>query len=397
MASVSKRQWKKPDGSTGQGWQVRYTDPATGKRPGKMFDLKKDADAYLRKVQREIEDGVHTAPAESPYIRDLAAEFVKDAEQRLADGRIGRARYEKLALVARKNVIPALGGVRIRDLKHPEVRQLYDGLVANGFTPYRARDRLIDVRQVEAFAVRRGYTKTTPIADVLEELRGMRRPVIRTLGVEEVRRILEVAAGHRHWTRGRAAALINTMVHLAACCGLRRGEILGLTGDAIDVERRLIHVRHNLTNWDELKGPKTEAGVRTVPMPAQLAAILTDWIARHYRDDPRGLLFRTPTGRMIFPALVRQMWVKLLKDAGLENEGDAHHFHALRHFAASWMIENAMPLPEVAKLMGHSRVDMTMSVYAHALKNPQARHSEMQRMTDAIVPNRLTHSGRIAA
>ncbi|MCT8003294.1 site-specific integrase [Sphingomonas sanguinis] len=397
MASVSKRRWTKPDGTTGERWQVRYVDPATGRRPAKVFELKKDADAFKRKVEREIEDGVHTAAADSPKVETVADEFMADAARRLKDGRIGRSRFDKLELIVRRNVKPSLGHLSIRDLTHDHVRSLYDGLVRDGFTPFRARDRLIDIRQVEAFALRRRYTKTQPVADVLEELRGMSRPVIRTFEVEEVQHLLQVAGAHRHWMRGRAAALCNLMVNLAACCGLRRGEILGLTIANVDIERRIIQVRHNLTTYDELKGPKTTAGVRDVPMPRHVAALLEKWAAEHMRPDPRGLLFRTPTGNQIFPALVNQMWNKLLKDAGLDHETNGFHFHALRHFAASWMIENNLPLPEVAKLMGHSRVDMTMQVYAHALRNADARHAEMQRMADAIVPNLLTHEGRMAA
>ena len=50
--------------------------------------------------------------------------------------------------------------------------------------------------------------------------------------------------------------------------------------------------------------------------------------------------------------------------AGLRAVGLLHaeqlHFHALRHFAASWMIENGLPLPEVASLLGHSKFDTTL-------------------------------------
>ena len=59
-----------------------------------------------------------------------------------------------------------------------------------------------------------------------------------------------------------------------AFCGLRFGDICGLTLANIGFERRAIKVRHNSTDWDELKDPKTRAGFRTVPVPKHVLAII---------------------------------------------------------------------------------------------------------------------------
>ena len=63
MASVARRPGKDKKGNP-YGWTVRYIDPATGKRPCATFALKKDADAYKRKVEREIEDGLHVVASD---------------------------------------------------------------------------------------------------------------------------------------------------------------------------------------------------------------------------------------------------------------------------------------------------------------------------------------------
>ena len=59
-----------------------------------------------------------------------------------------------------------------------------------------------------------------------------------------------------------------------------------------------------------------------------------------------------------------QLWRPLLDHAGLGASADdkRFHFHALRHFNASVMVDRGMPLPIVARMLGHSLVDMTLRV-----------------------------------
>ena len=85
MATVTKRPWTHK-GVTKEVWLVRYVDPATGKRPGKSFKMKKDADAYKRKVEREIEDGVHVGKSEAATITDVALQFIVEKEAMHAGG-----------------------------------------------------------------------------------------------------------------------------------------------------------------------------------------------------------------------------------------------------------------------------------------------------------------------
>src|SRR6187402_2134995 len=96
MASVTKRQHTRADGSNGDKWVVRYLDPSTGKRPCKTFDLKKDAEAFKRKVEREVEDGTHTTSAESKTVSAVMGEFLASYRGRVADGRVGPERLYNL-------------------------------------------------------------------------------------------------------------------------------------------------------------------------------------------------------------------------------------------------------------------------------------------------------------
>jgi integrase len=188
--------------------------------------------------------------------------------------------------------------------------------------------------------------------------------------------------------------LLRCTVHLAAFCGLRWGEIMGLTVSALDLDGRAVHVWHSLTEWDELKGPKTRAGIRDVPVPQHLTVMLSDWLDRHYIDNDRGLVFRTPSGKRISAANFHaEYWQPLLARAGLLRDTDNLHFHALRHFAASWMIQNALSLPEVASLLGHKKFDLTLQVYAHPISGGRQRSEAMDRMAASLLESPLLTGG----
>lgn len=397
MASVAKRRWSH-NGAQREAWVVRYVDEK-GVRRSKQFDQKKPADAFRQKVERETHDGTHVPDADAETVGAISRAYLEQVEQRHRDGRIGRARRDRLRLVIEKNVVPNLGTRRFRDLRALDVERLFMTLTRDGgLAPQTARDRIQDFKLIEAFARKRGAIKAQPVTDALIDLRGIVRSKIRTFTADEVGALLQAAASHRPHAKVRFSAFMLLAVNLAAFCGLRLGEIRGLTQTAIDFDRRLLMVRHSLTDHDQLKGPKTAAGVRDIPLPGHIATMLRAWIETHMVGEPRGLLFRTASGGHIDNGNVHYSWRALLKTAALDHADRPFHFHALRHFCASWMIENGLPLTDVAALLGHSKFDMTLQVYAHSVVKPAMRHDAIERMvTQLPAPNDATVTHRLLA
>ena len=75
----------------------------------------------------------------------------------------------------------------------------------------------------------------------------------------------------------------------------------------------------------------------------------------------------------------------MLKDG----EG-AYHFHALRHFAASAMIESGLPMLDVVSLLGHAKFDMTLQVYAHLIIGGSRRHEAIDGMARMLIAAPVT-------
>lgn len=382
MASVAKRTWVHK-GEEKTAWVVRYTD-SSGKRRMKTFPQKKAADRFRTTVETEISNGTHICASETLTVRKLCDLYIKHNEDRVADGRLTKSSFITIRNHVR-GIELRLGQQKVTDLTALMVEKFYrDTCREDGLLPMTAKKRVHHLQAVEAFGIKRGYIKRgSAAADVLQELRAVSRVAIRTFTVAEMRQLLDALQTKRWRGEARAHAFLKCIVYVAVFCGLRKGEILALTRENVNFAHGIIQVRHSLSEIDGLKGPKTKAGVRDVPMPSMVARLLSEWLDKYHIENEDDFVFRTDMGkRHKWSSVHFSMWKPLLKRAGLSSE---FHFHALRHFAASFMVSNNLPITEVAQLLGHAKVDMTLSVYAHALMGRQRQGDAIERMSQALV------------
>ncbi|AWN47141.1 hypothetical protein DK419_13140 [Methylobacterium terrae] len=372
MASVTKR--------PGYGYQVRWK--VGDKYRSKAFDKKKDADNFARQVENELAEGTHVEKKDARTVKEIAELFIRYQEDRLKDGRIGRARFIALKSACDLYIIPHFGPRPIAEIKAHEIVDFYSSMMRGGrLSPFTAKLRVKDFGTLYDFGRRRGAVKVSIYQDAMTELRGIMHTPIRTFTLEEMRRLLDTAANPRKGGQRRPNLMTRIWVCLAAYCGLRLGEINGLTLPCVDFDKSMIRVQHSLTNFDELKSPKTESGKRDVPVPGFILDLLREWIAQYYIENPRKLVFRGREGNHISrTAFYTGNWHCLLKRAGLFQAKDRHRFHACRHFAASWMIENGLSLPDVAGILGHRKFDLTLQTYAHPVMAANHRSVAIERM-----------------
>lgn len=237
------------------------------------------------------------------------------------------------------------------------------------------------------WAERRGYVHVNVVRRVKQEYGHVEGETIRTFTKPDVQRLL-AALEKPSRQAPRAKAFIRAAIYLAAFCGLRRGEILGLTAASVDVEAGVLRIRNSLNGFGEFKAPKTRSGVRDIPMPAIVAEAIKAWMP-FYVGNEHGCLFRTKTGGEIDGNTFHvAYWKPVLKRAGFKQDekGRWHHFHALRHFAASMMIEHHVSLPTVAAVLGHKTFDMTLQVYAHTVAGGQHRLDALDRIAGELMP-----------
>ncbi len=147
----------------------------------------------------------------------------------------------------------------------------------------------------------------------------------------------------------------------ALYAGLRRGELLALRWEDVDLAFGVIRVERC---WDAKEGvvePKSRAGRRTVRIPAALR----DHLVAHKLRSGRhvGLVFGTTYAQPFTPSNVRKRANAAWGRAGLEPIG----LHECRHTFASLMIAAGVNAKALSAYMGHSSVTITLDRYGHLM------------------------------
>ena len=386
--------WKTtPEGKKVKVYLIRYQDKSKHNSSGKpvhrqeTFEKKKHAEARLLILQNEIASGFHIAKRDVKTFGEAANEYMRHVEDKLKDGRIFGARHKTISRTVGKYAIGFAGALPLNDLSAADVEAFYRYLIKEkGVQPVSALRYVNDFKLVLDYALKRKWLKQNVAVDAMSELRNLKVPAIAQFSSDEVKHLLKVSIVRAPNAKYRAHLMLNIFVNAAAFCGLRWGEIAGLTKKDIDLDRCQIHVRHNLSYYDGLKAPKTKAGVRDIPMPLHLRDMLKEWMEKHHvsNKDDLVMIGRIEGGALYSGSFHNHLWRPLMRRAGFEGRG--FHFHALRHFAASWWLANDIPMTDVAKLMGHSQVHMTMSIYAHALSKTSVVQGAIERMSTALLP-----------
>ena len=150
---------------------------------------------------------------------------------------------------------------------------------------------------------------------------------------------------------------------LVAYCGLRRDEAIGLAWAEVDLDQGAAFVRQTGSG----DGPKSEAGTRTVPLPAIVVQPLRAWRAQQAADrlawgrdwTDNGLVFTREDGTPVPGQWVSTRFEALAYRTGLP----PIRFHDLRHGAASLAKASGADSKYIAALLGHARSSFTDDVY----------------------------------
>lgn len=156
-------------------------------------------------------------------------------------------------------------------------------------------------------------------------------------------------------------------------CGLRRGELRGLTWDNIDFDRKELSVVKNVVNEDGDKGfwhittPKTRTSTRTIPLPDCLVNDL-----RTYKEECKkhqyGWNIRYFVAGDVNPIHLDVLRRRKKLNAELSGVKEIR-IHDFRHSCASILINNGANIMIVARYLGHAKIDETLNTYAHLFKS----------------------------
>jgi integrase len=226
--------------------------------------------------------------------------------------------------------------------------------------PYSEWTRVAVCRIVSgtfAFALRRGIVTRDPMTGLARsELPTQRNAKkIAVLGRKAMAKLV-AAGGSERWK----AAL-----GLAGFAGLRLGEIRGLRWEDVDFDGNAIRVRRSLQPDGAPKPPKTDAGIRVVPMLPELRGLVVAWKVRSPRTRPTDLVICAADGSHIQERNLRRALEAAKKKAKLDVDEKRLSWHSLRHSWASTLATDLeLPATTLAQIIGHSDPGFTLRVYA---------------------------------
>lgn len=166
-------------------------------------------------------------------------------------------------------IVPsALGSMKLTEIRRHHVSGFIDALTEAGKGPTTVR-RIVAVLQ-SAFrdAVNEQLVDDNPARGV--RLPSVERHEFEPWEPEQVGHFLDVASAHR----------LGELFTVAVFCGMRRGEIVGLRWDDVDLTRREITIRHTLVQVGKEvveTSPKSRAGRRIIELDDATVGALVAW------------------------------------------------------------------------------------------------------------------------
>lgn len=306
----------------------------------KSFRTRRDAEDWARNTEDGMIRGVHIkrSPSEAMTIDDALDRYLAEVTP---TKRTSTQYAEKMRA---KQLKKSLGDYSLMSLSPKIVAKYRDGRLAEGKSPSTVRLELAMLGHLYTTAIKEwgmGLV-TNPVASIRRPAPGPGRN--RRLSWSEARRMLKACDAHSN-------PMLAWIVRVALYTGMRRGEILSLTRDQVDLGRRIVRL-------SETKN----GSARTVPLSKRAVRVFRQALSNPVQPADTGLIFFGEPGRdgKRRPYEANRMWAEALKRANIINL----RFHDLRHEAISSLVERGLSDQEVAAISGHKSMQM-LKRYTH--------------------------------
>ena len=345
-------------------------------------DTREEAQAALRKLLHERDTGILADPGKQTVGQFLTA-WLKD----VVKPSLRPQTYRSYAGVVNKHITPALGRIRLAKLSPQHLQRFYREKQDEGLTRTVRLCHSVLHRSLGQ-ATKWGIIPRNPAS--LVDPPKVPQKEFRPLSPEQAGRLLEAAEGDRFYA----------LYVLAITCGLRQGELLGLTWENVDLDKGTLQVRYQLQwvkkeaqksgNREEptwvLTEPKSAKSRRTVMLPQVAVQALKKHRAQQAAEKLKmgeawqdlGFVFTTPIGTPMDASNLRKTsFHPLLERAGVPRI----RFHDLRHTCATVLLAQGVHPKVVQEQLGHSQISLTLDTYSHVLPSlQQEAANEMDKM-----------------
>jgi integrase len=305
--------------------------------------------AKMREAQRRKDDGL---PVGGP--KQTTKAWVEHWSTDVLPRSVKPSTAENYRIVLDAYVIPHVGKVPLTKLRPAHVERMMAALEAEGLSPRTVGYARAVLRRALTIAERQ-HVVARNVAALTDAPRKTKTKIDDVLDADQATAVLKAARGEdRDPPRPDR---LEALAVLVLAVGLRQGEALALRWSDVDLKAGALKVTD----------AKTDAGVRTVPLPplavdalkAHRARQREERIASDVWGDP-ALVFASTVGTKLDRRNVLRWWHELTIRAGVGRR----RFHSSRHTAATLMLNNGVELEVVSAILGHAGLAITADVYA---------------------------------
>ena len=378
---IHKRQWKGRGGKQQTLWYaiVDVGIDSEGKRKQKWhggFKTRRDAEQALTELVQSLDTQTYITPQ-----RLTLAEFVRGEWLPTMRTQVKFSTWDSYRRNLDNHVLPVLGGSPLQQLTTGHLNSLYRSLAGQGrrngsgggLAPKTIRNIHGAMSKVLADAADRGLVGRNIAVSA-------RPPKPRKTGPKEV----------RFWTPPELSEFLGlvrddrlyALWHLAAMTGMRRGELLGLRWEDVDMKAKRVAVRQTVISVAyevTVTSPKSHSA-RVIDIDAATVEILrqhrqlqeTECAAAGAGYAKNERIFRKSDGTEIHPDVMRTMFDYRVKRSGVRRI----RFHDLRHTHATIGLRAGVPVKVMSERLGHSTPAFTLQQYAHVIPGMQAEAAE---------------------
>ena len=282
-----------------------------------------------------------------------------------------------------KHVIPYLGDVKLKNVTPLQIQGLYTTLRESGRVDGKGGLSSTSVNYVHR-TIRQAFGAAKKLRLIRENpMEGVPAPKIEKKQLDEATGVL-TEAGMIALLKSFQGDRLEVPLHLATAMGLRRGEILGLRWDKIDLGNKLLHVHRAVSYTKEhglqIKKPKSKEGYRTLPMPDEITALLEKHLAwqqsnkeffgsKYVNKAPfDNLVVCKDNGEPCLPGSFSHTVSRAIRDKNLPGTT----LQMLRHSYATLLLDYGIDIKIVSFLLGHAKTAFTQDTYQHVLNKMKA-------------------------
>ena len=287
--------------------------------------------------------------------------------------RVSLRTHERYVEIVRKNIVPALGAVALKNLKPADISAAYTTALTSGRRKggggFSTRT-VLHIHRVLKQALEQAVQWEMIIRN---PCKGVKPPKVQPKSMQtyDIAQTAELIEAMR-------AARLFVPVILAVLCGLRRGEIAALRWQCVDLAAGQIAIMQSAEQTKSgvrYKEPKS-GRARTVALSTTVVEELRAYRIRQAQELLR--LGMRPTdatfvcaredGLPLRPHTLTQDWDRKIANTTLPRL----RFHDLRHAHATHMLSSGVHPKIASERLGHSKIGITLDLYSHVLPNMQA-------------------------